>query len=207
LALALTGGFDWADPSTVPIPLLDYRNVTLKGLRIAMYTTNGIIDPTPETVDCIRRSAKALEEAGAVVEDRLPPELRTAWEITLEYWRFCGKQGTVEDYFKFQDRWDLFRKVSQEWMERWDLVLGPVEAYPAPRTEDRDRLPTFTYTAPASLLGWPSAVVRAGASKEGLPIGVQFTAAPWRDEVALAAASYVESVLGGYRPPSIAITS
>jgi amidase len=61
-----------------------------------------------------------------------------------------------------------------------------------------------SYTTPASLTGWPAATVRAGTSPDGLPIGVQLVARPWRDDVALAAALAVERALGGYRPPEAA---
>ena len=37
------------------------------------------------------------------------PDLDEAWEITMEYWRYCGETGTVADYFAFLDRWDRYR--------------------------------------------------------------------------------------------------
>ena len=49
--------------------------------------------------------------------------------------------------------------------------------------------------------GWAAATVRCGTSADGLPIGVQLAAPPWRDEVALAAALALERALGGYSPP------
>jgi len=60
---------------------------------------------------------------------------------------------------------------------------------------------SFGYTMTYNATGWPAAVVRAGTSAEGLPIGVQIVAAPGREDVALAAAKHVESALGGFRPP------
>ena len=44
-------------------------------------------------------------------------------------------------------------------------------------------------------------VVRAGSSAEGLPIGVQVVARPWREDVALAVARHIEEALGGWRAP------
>jgi amidase len=45
-------------------------------------------------------------------------------------------------------------------------------------------------------------VVRGGTSPEGLPIGVQLVARPWREDVALAVAQSLEGALGGWqRPP------
>jgi amidase len=44
-------------------------------------------------------------------------------------------------------------------------------------------------------------VVRCGGSPEGLPIGVQVVAPPWRDHLALALAERLEAALGGWPPP------
>jgi amidase len=54
-----------------------------------------------------------------------------------------------------------------------------------------------SYTTSHSLTGWPAATVRCGTSSDGLPIGVQVAAHPWRDDVALA----LETALGGYSEP------
>jgi amidase len=55
-----------------------------------------------------------------------------------------------------------------------------------------------------NLLGWPGATVRAGTSiQENLPVGVQVVAAPWREDIVLALLSDIESMFGGYQPPSI----
>ena len=53
------------------------------------------------------------------------------------------------------------------------------------------------------MAGWPGAVVRCGSSAEGLPIGVQVLAAPWREDVVLAVAAALEAAFGGWRPPAL----
>jgi amidase len=53
-----------------------------------------------------------------------------------------------------------------------------------------------------NLTGWPAAVVRAGTSPEGLPIGVQVAAKPWREDVALAVAGLIEENAGGWKFPT-----
>jgi amidase len=53
-----------------------------------------------------------------------------------------------------------------------------------------------------NLTGWPAAVVRCGATADGLPIGVQIAAAPWREDVALALALRLEEAFGGWLPPA-----
>ena len=66
-----------------------------------------------------------------------------------------------------------------------------------------DRLPAFSYTMTYNLTGWPAAVVRAGSSSNGLPIGVQIVARPWHEDVALAVAAKIEEALGGYQRPRL----
>jgi amidase len=41
--------------------------------------------------------------------------------------------------------------------------------------------------------------VRAGTSPEGLPLGVQIVARPWREDVVLAVARHVETIMGGWQ--------
>ncbi len=90
-------------------------------------------------------------------------------------------------------------------MEGYDVILCPVNALPAmPHgREDGQDLRPFSYTMTYNLTGWPGAVVRGGTSPEGLPIGVQIVARPWREDVALAVAELLESELGGFQPPEI----
>mgnify|MGYP005866316513 CR=1 FL=1 len=103
------------------------------------------------------------------------------------------------------ERWDAFRAALLAWSADWDLVVSPPNAHPALRHGESDaRTPAFSYTMTWNLAGWPGAVVRAGTTPEGLPIGVQLLAPPWREEVALAAAARVEGALGGFEAPPLA---
>jgi len=123
--------------------------------------------------------------------------------VTNEYWRWCGAVGQVADYFAFLARWDRYRITLNRFLEGRDLILCPVEAYPAPPIGPPGGPPAFTYTTPFSLVGWPAAVVRAGTSPEGLPIGVQIVAGPLRDDLVLAAARVIESACGGWQRPML----
>jgi amidase len=221
LALSIISGADWHDPTTVPVPLGDWSAVDLADLRVAVHTDNGLVPPTAATAATVRRAADALTEAGAQLSEVVPPGLPLAWDITLDYWRRCGGDGTLRDYFALLDRWQDYQRTAGAFMQAYDLILCPVEASPAPRRERGDggsggesgsgdgdggageqRGPKFTYTAPSSLLGWPAAVVRAGTSPDGLPIGVQLIGGPYRDDVALRAAAAIEAATGGWRPAS-----
>ena len=63
--------------------------------------------------------------------------------------------------------------------------------------------PGYSYTQTYRLTGWPSTVVRCGTSSEGMPIGLQVVAGPWREDVSLAVAKHLEAALGGWRPTSL----
>jgi amidase len=101
-------------------------------------------------------------------------------------------------------KWDAFRSGMLSFMEAYDVILCPVCAFPAiPHGTwfQPDKLNGFMYTATYNLTGWPGAVIRCGTSSEGLPIGVQVVARPWREDVALAVAQYLEGVFGGWQRP------
>jgi amidase len=92
-------------------------------------------------------------------------------------------------------------------MENRDLILCPANATPAlphGQQSDSEHALDFTYMTTYAMTGWPVCVVRAGTSPEGLPIGIQIVGRPWREDVVLAAAAFLEKQLGGWQPPAIA---
>ena len=89
-------------------------------------------------------------------------------------------------------------------MADYDAIICPVNARPAPpHGPDMDELIRSNYTVTYNLTGWPSAVVRAGTSPDGMPIGVQIVARPGREDVALQLARHVEQELGGFQRPTL----
>jgi amidase len=90
--------------------------------------------------------------------------------------------------------------------KQFDAVLSPVTASPAIRhgtSLAEDTLPGFSYARQYDRTGWPAATVRAGTSVEGLPIGMQVAAQPWREDVALALAGRIERTLGAFASPRL----
>jgi amidase len=84
---------------------------------------------------------------------------------------------------------------------KYPLVLSPAAEKPAvPHGAEPGGIP---YTLTWSLVGYPAVVVRAGTSATGMPIGVQVAAAPWREDLALAAATVIERELGGWSIPPL----
>ena len=57
------------------------------------------------------------------------------------------------------------------------------------------------YTVPQNLTGLPTCAVRAGFDQDGIPVGVQVTAPPGREDLALRVARCLEEMLGGFKRP------
>ena len=112
---------------------------------------------------------------------------------------------SVGEYTAVLEKIDSYRSAMLGFMENYDVIVCPVSAFAAlPHGEsmtDENRS-GINYTATYNITGWPSTVVRGGTSPDGLPIGVQVVARPWREDVSLAVAQYLEGALGGWqRPP------
>lgn len=226
LILPIISGTDWRDPMISPMPLDLAKALDLKDLRVAFYTDNGITSPSAQTVRIVKAAAGSLADCGAtLVEDR-PPGM----ELSPEFWTeivladggrgikdLLSKLGTKEmhplltwtrqkkelssvEFARALVRWSTFRSQGSEFLENYDLIVCPVRAGPATL---HDEISDFNYTEYYNLMGWPVVVVRCGTSPEGLPIGVQIVARPWREDVALAAAQPLENTFGGWQKPPI----
>jgi amidase len=102
-------------------------------------------------------------------------------------------------------RWDLFRNSMLRFMEDYDAVLSAVAPFPAllhGTSFDEQNRKGFGYSQMYNLTGWPTATVRVGTSPEGLPLGVQVAARPWREDVALALVAHLEKTFGGWKMPT-----
>ncbi|HEY6188840.1 MAG TPA: amidase [Pyrinomonadaceae bacterium] len=99
-----------------------------------------------------------------------------------------------------------FRSRMLSFMEHYDAIISPACAHPATShgsSFDENTGSAYSYTMTYNLTGWPSAVVRSGTSSEGLPIGLQISARPWREDTALALAARIEQIGGGWQPPTL----
>jgi amidase len=113
-------------------------------------------------------------------------------------------EATGREFGRRLREMDIFRSQMLGFMANYDLIVCPVNAFTAiPHGTQGRHFPGFSYTATYNLTGWPAAVVRAGTSPEGLPIGVQLVANPWREDVALRVAKFVESTFGGWQKPPL----
>src|SRR5690606_9891063 len=138
----------------------------------------------------VSATARYLADAGALVEQALPPLLDEVVPITHGYWHLA-QAGAGEGEALYQ-RWDRYRTALLGFMRDFDVILCPVDRHPAPPREEEDD-ERFAYTLSYSLTGWPCVVLRAGTSPAGMPIGVQVVARPWREDVAVAVARLIQT--------------
>ena len=199
LALPLLAGEDGCDAGVIPMPLGPLEAVRLKGLRMAVYTDDGEVSPTPDIIATVRAGAHTLADAGLLIEEARPACLCDARPITERYWGRHQLSGTEIEQLWLD--WDRFRSAMLRFVTKYDVLLCPADSRSAPRHGEQTA-GLFNYTLPFSLTGWPCVVVRVGTSPEGLPIGVQIVARPWREDVALVVAQHLETALHGWqRPP------
>jgi Asp-tRNA(Asn)/Glu-tRNA(Gln) amidotransferase A subunit family amidase len=105
---------------------------------------------------------------------------------------------------------DILRAEVLGEMETHPVLICPVASIPAFRHGERSwmidgtevsYLDAMSYTQWFNVLGNPAAVVPAGRSREGLPIGVQIVGRPFEEELVLSVAAAIEHACGGYRRP------
>ena len=71
-------GLNALDPSVPPVPWPDPTAVSLTGLRIGMYTDNGVFSVAPAVRRAVEEAAQILRACGALVESWNPPDVAEA---------------------------------------------------------------------------------------------------------------------------------
>lgn len=232
LVLPIIAGADWRDPAIVPMPLSSYEDVEIKRLRIAFFTRVGALTPENVIEKTVAATAEALLRCGVSVKNDAPAPIVRAGELYKQLRNADGgaslrrlliKSGTSEPgpgiaqrlagltpvsgekYSEILEAVDEFRSQMLGFLEDYDAILCPPAVNTAwlHGTSFPDPYALWTFTTSFNLTGWPSAVVRAGTTDEGLPVGVQIVGRPWREDVVLALAMQVQSLMGGYRRPKL----
>jgi amidase len=227
LVLGIIAGPDGVDPHVVPVRLGDPSAVRLAGLRVGYYSSLPPLAPTAETVGAVESAVGALRGAGCEPVPIAIPDSDRIYETYVA--TLFGDGGAA--VLRALDRWgsaesSLRARVAgmktlssgeltarYEWLDGWrsrmlallaglDAIVGPVSGGPAVPHDTFDRA-TAGYTQVFNLTGWPSTAVRAGTSPEGLPIGVQVVAHPWREDVSLALAARIETALEPWPGPAL----
>jgi len=132
----------------------------LRGLRVAWYTDDGVAPVTEETANAVARAARALSDAGLIVEERRPPHVERGNEMWLKVfsrasvvqlrsvykgreseagsfvrWRLGTADNTpaptLDEYIAFWMERDRLREELLQWMETTPIIVAPVGATPA----------------------------------------------------------------------------
>ena len=211
------------DPATVDISGLRVCFYTDNGLRTP---TAEIVAAVQAAADALADAGAAVEEdlPSAIPANPDIAEMLRRGDGQAGARRLLDKYGTTEthewmtrqlekasesvvsvgEYTATLEQVDAYRSAMLGFMENYDVIICPVSAFaalPHGETMTDDNRRGIGYTATYNITGWPSTVVRGGTSPEGLPIGVQVVARPWREDVSLAVAQYLEGALGGWQKP------
>jgi amidase len=143
-----------------PAATLEDRRAALSGQRVAWYTDDGIVPVTPETRVAVEFAARALADAGLVVEEQRPPGVEASLDLWLKLfsrasvvqlrsvyagqeekagafvsWRLATADDTppptLDDYINGWIERDRVRNRLIEWMDAIPLIVAPVGAVPA----------------------------------------------------------------------------
>ena len=231
LLLPIIAGPDDADAAMCPVPMGDPAKVDLKNLRIAFYTTNGQVDPTPELQATVKQTVAYFEALGVKsITPDAPPKMKELSDIRSSFSSANGRDhmrrllklhGTTQaspglnisgdavpsaDFTRLCEEMDAIKSEQLSWFEKYDLIICPASNQaPIPLDYERPKNAAgASYTSQYNTTGWPAGVVRvATAEKDNLPLGIQVVGQPWRDDIVIAALSFIESKSGGYSKPAI----
>ncbi|MEX1109750.1 MAG: amidase [Dongiaceae bacterium] len=232
LALAVIAGPDDIDPLAVPVPLPDLQRRAETPLRVAWFTGNGHVSADAAVAATTRAAVAALADAGAVVSEAIPPLLAEIEEIygrlrdadgahcITSLLNRCGTavfsermrvriaRATPLDGAGVANLFERMYRLSSgmlAFMQQYDVLVCPPAVHPAQTSEElaNSTYEDWVFQTAFNVTGWPAAVVRAGQTPEGLPVGVQIAAKPWREDLVLATARLIEEALGGYVPPKL----
>jgi Asp-tRNA(Asn)/Glu-tRNA(Gln) amidotransferase A subunit family amidase len=164
---ALTGRLDASASSATRWH--DDARASLRGQRVAWYTSDGTSKVTDETVAAVVRAVGTLESAGLVAVEETPPGVERATQLWLSIFEYATQRYVRSVYvgreelagraarviLERAERWgapaleqilaawderDRVRAELLRWMERTPLFVAPVGATPAFRHDEYGRI-------------------------------------------------------------------
>jgi len=167
LMLGAMAGYDPADPTTSVLPVPDYTAALtgeVKGLRVGLLRAHFTDVAAPEVRDAVLAAAKALERAGAVVDEvnlvevervaaasfAIVPAEALAYHAEWLRTRRADYQPDVRErlmlgafvtglqYVRGQQARQLLRQEVDGALERRDVLLAPATPISAPRLGEKE---------------------------------------------------------------------
>ena len=192
-----------------------------RGLRVLVPANHFFDACDPQVERAVRDAVGALARQGARVEERALPyvELLTAQRaiISVEAAAFhrdrmrdapadfgddvrarldAGTQITAIAHAQARRDRDMLRRAWTIVLQEFDVIVTPTTRIPAPVREGQDAVAAAQQltvnTSPFNLTGLPALSIPCGVTTDGLPIGLQLAAGPWREAVLLRAARAYE---------------
>jgi len=233
LALPIICGPDGRDPAVVPVTIGNPAEVDLSKLRIAWYADNGILAAADDIQRVVVETARQLQAQRFNIEQKLLPGMRELVDLStglresanagliIRLLQRYGTQQPGPDLAGYltddgiasansldpalMEAIDEARSRALGFFADYDAILcPPAHSLARPHQASHgDSFDDWSYVTIHNLLGWPGLSVRAGTSAEGLPVGVQVVAAPWREDIALALGLKIETLMGGYQKPPL----
>jgi len=221
LLLSVLAGHDPLDSRTrknseftVPADL----NAGINGLRIGILREDGFSQPVNdgEMLDSWNTTLTLLEDSGAELVEIDLEDISTLWltsnailaveaatfhtpnliEHYQDYGRFCKDRLLAAFAFSGED-FVQAQKIRRVIRNKWDQLLQDFDLILTHSQPDRTPLigePSSTrFMNSFNILGWPAISVPMGKNREGLPLGIQLVAKPWKEGLLLRAAQTLES--------------
>lgn len=228
--LPIIAGPDRIDQSTVAATLGDPDDIDVSRLRFGFHADNGIVTPTAEVTATVNEVVQLLTDRGLKVDFAKPTGIEMsglilsrlfaadgglAVEALLDDARTSEPSAYIANFLALADSpqidnrefaqlivmWHNYRSSMLSYFEDYEVLICPVNASTAVLHGTTGDTSGYTYTSAYNLAGWPGVVIRAGTTAAKLPIGIQILAEPWREDIALAAARWLEQQLGAFPGP------
>ncbi|MDA9297803.1 amidase [Pseudomonadales bacterium] len=221
--LDIIQGPDLFDPYSTDAQRYVMGAVDPSQLRIGYHTDNGISTPSAAIQAAIREALGLFEANGQTVTDTRPPGVEMASFIYARLFGADGGDTLdllLEDSHTEQpspqiassqtqarptidqsefnhalNLWDNYRSSMLGYFADFDILICPVNAHTALGHDETEDMLSYSYTLAYNLTGWPAVVIRCGTDPQGLPIGLQIIARPFREDQCLAVAAWLEAAL------------
>jgi aspartyl-tRNA(Asn)/glutamyl-tRNA(Gln) amidotransferase subunit A len=226
LALQVIAGPDPRDPATAGARKADFVRAAR---AVTSRPTIGVIDDFLEASEpgvrtSVVSAVESLEQAGAQIRHlRLPLDLPTvaAAQQTIMQVEAAEVHGRLHaqsvDHYAPRMRalvetgalvpatlYLRAQRIRQQFRRSMDVVFSDVDCLATPTASNvappRDTTGDRTFQAPWSLIGVPALTIPSGLA-DGLPVGLQLIAGPWKDASLLSIGAWVESLLPGLPCP------